>query len=319
MYTQRWKSTMSGSGCPSLVPQKQTWDNVSGHTVTWELQGMPAGDGAVRGGGCWDTYPVGRDAHVHGETMGSKERMPWNKPIQRVRVREPVYLSTYSVPGWAQLSGLVNFLAFQAWPSGFWAEPAVCCGSETQVQRQADYWRWDRLTSLRDAAAALRAFTPVSPNSQLPHPQLIECGQGCHQGKRLVQPLFLLWTVLSGLVSIPRGLEATSGNKASTSLCSFQVTESANHYWSNYYSVFLGVALICRCLVAVSNSYATPWTPPGSSVHAISQASILEWVAIPFSRGSSWPRDQTRSPAFHVGSFTLSYQGSPLCWWAGHI
>ena len=188
-----------------------------------------------------------------------------------------------------------------------------------KVQRQADYWRWDRLTSLRDAAAALRAFTPVSPNSQLPHPQLIECGQGCHQGKRLVQPLFLLWTVLSGLVSIPRGLEATSGNKASTSLCSFQVTESANHYWSNYYSVFLGVALICRCLVPVSNSYATPWTPPGSSVHAISQASILEWVAIPFSRGSSWPRDQTRSPAFHVGSFTLSYQGSPLCWWAGHI
>lgn len=132
MYTQRWKSTMSGSRCPSLVPQKQTWDNVSGHTVTWELQGMPAGDGAVRGGGCWDTYPVGSDAHVHGETMGSKERMPWNKPIQRVRVREPVYLSTYSVPGWALLSGLVNFLAFQAWPSGFWAEPAVCCGSETQ-------------------------------------------------------------------------------------------------------------------------------------------------------------------------------------------
>ena len=27
--------------------------------------------------------------------------------------------------------------------------------------------------------------------------------------------------------------------------------------------------------------------PPGSSVHGISQARILEWVAIPFSRGSS--------------------------------
>ena len=32
---------------------------------------------------------------------------------------------------------------------------------------------------------------------------------------------------------------------------------------------------------------------PGSSVHGISQARILEKVAIPFSRGSSQPRDQT--------------------------
>ena len=33
---------------------------------------------------------------------------------------------------------------------------------------------------------------------------------------------------------------------------------------------------------------------PSFSVHGIFQARILEWVAIPFSRGSSWPRDQTR-------------------------
>ena len=31
---------------------------------------------------------------------------------------------------------------------------------------------------------------------------------------------------------------------------------------------------------------------PGSSVHGISQIRILEWVAIPFSRGSSLPRDR---------------------------
>ena len=30
---------------------------------------------------------------------------------------------------------------------------------------------------------------------------------------------------------------------------------------------------------------------PGSSVHGILQAKILEWVAMPSSRGSSWPRD----------------------------
>ena len=35
-------------------------------------------------------------------------------------------------------------------------------------------------------------------------------------------------------------------------------------------------------------------SPPGSSVHRISQARILEWVAMSFSRGSSRPRDRTR-------------------------
>ena len=37
--------------------------------------------------------------------------------------------------------------------------------------------------------------------------------------------------------------------------------------------------------------FVTPWTIPGSSAHGISQAKILEGVAISFSRGSSQPRD----------------------------
>ena len=35
------------------------------------------------------------------------------------------------------------------------------------------------------------------------------------------------------------------------------------------------------------------WNPPGSSLHGILQARILEWVAMPCFRGSSWPSDQT--------------------------
>ena len=35
-------------------------------------------------------------------------------------------------------------------------------------------------------------------------------------------------------------------------------------------------------------------SPPGSSVHRIFQANILEWIAIHFSTGSSLPRDQTQ-------------------------
>ena len=34
-------------------------------------------------------------------------------------------------------------------------------------------------------------------------------------------------------------------------------------------------------------------SPPGSSVHRILQARILEWAAIPFCRGTSQPRDRT--------------------------
>ena len=43
---------------------------------------------------------------------------------------------------------------------------------------------------------------------------------------------------------------------------------------------------------------------PGSSVHGILQARILEWVTIPFSRGSCQPRDQTQVPCTAVRFFT---------------
>ena len=43
----------------------------------------------------------------------------------------------------------------------------------------------------------------------------------------------------------------------------------------------------------MSHSFVTSQNLPGSSVLGISQARILEWVAISFSKGSSWPRDQT--------------------------
>ena len=54
-------------------------------------------------------------------------------------------------------------------------------------------------------------------------------------------------------------------------------------------------------------------SPPGSSVHWIPQAGILEGIAFPFSRGSSPPRDQTRVSC--IGRrflYHLSHQGSPL-------
>ena len=46
-------------------------------------------------------------------------------------------------------------------------------------------------------------------------------------------------------------------------------------------------------------------SPLGTSVHGILQARILEWVAIFFSRGSSWPRDRTWVSCIAGRRFTL--------------
>ena len=50
---------------------------------------------------------------------------------------------------------------------------------------------------------------------------------------------------------------------------------------------------------------------PGSSVHGISQARILEWVAISFSKGSSTLGLNPCLLHWQVDSLLLSYQGSP--------
>ena len=59
-------------------------------------------------------------------------------------------------------------------------------------------------------------------------------------------------------------------------------------------------------------------SPPDSSVHGILQTRILEWVAVPSSRGSSQPRHRTRiSHVFCVHRqilYPLSYLGSSINW-----
>ena len=57
---------------------------------------------------------------------------------------------------------------------------------------------------------------------------------------------------------------------------------------------------------------------PGSAVHRISQARILEWVAISSSRGSSWPRDGSHvsctASGFCTTSATREKPPFPCCW-----
>ena len=51
--------------------------------------------------------------------------------------------------------------------------------------------------------------------------------------------------------------------------------------------------------------------PPGSSVHGILQARILEWAAMPSSRGSSRPRGRTRVSCIAGGFFTTEPTKKP--------
>ena len=66
-----------------------------------------------------------------------------------------------------------------------------------------------------------------------------------------------------------------------------------------------------------AQSCLTPCDPvdcslPGSSVHGILQARILEWVTISFSRGSSQPRIEPGSPALEADALTSEPPGKYL-------
>ena len=67
----------------------------------------------------------------------------------------------------------------------------------------------------------------------------------------------------------------------------------------------------------VSDSLQTHelYSPPLSSIHGISQARILEWVAIPFSRVFFWPRDRTWASCIQADSLSSELQGSPNLFW----
>ena len=63
-----------------------------------------------------------------------------------------------------------------------------------------------------------------------------------------------------------------------------------NYNFCVYMCVCVCVLLVQLCPVLCDR---TDCSLPGSSVLGIFQARILEWITIPFSKGSSQPRDQT--------------------------
>ena len=73
--------------------------------------------------------------------------------------------------------------------------------------------------------------------------------------------------------------------------------------WAVLYLVVESCAMLCDLIDC---------SPPGCSVHGILQARILEWVAMPSSRGSSHPRNWTRVSCNVGGFYQLSYREALL-------
>ena len=101
-------------------------------------------------------------------------------------------------------------------------------------------------------------------------------------------PFFLCGSPFQILL-IPPHLPAPSSQWSATARCS-----SASCLHSDPWKVRVEVVQSCLTLC----------DPMDYTVHGILQARILEWVAIPFSRGSSQPRDQTQVSCTAGGFFT---------------
>ena len=95
------------------------------------------------------------------------------------------------------------------------------------------------------------------------------------------------------------------------------------HIKGGLWAVSDGSVCVCVCVyihaqLCLTLGDPTDYDLPGSSVHGISQARILEWVAMPFSRAPSRSRDQTQvsyisyaGRHWQAGSLPLAPPGKP--------
>ena len=72
------------------------------------------------------------------------------------------------------------------------------------------------------------------------------------------------------------------------------VAKKKENGWNGKSSIVYGGGWWFSCSVVSKSWNHMDYSPPGSSLHGILQVRILEWFAISFSWGSSWPWDQTQ-------------------------
>ena len=93
----------------------------------------------------------------------------------------------------------------------------------------------------------------------------------------------------------------------SSALFSFSLVSSLGEMWK--WKRESEVAQSCLTLC-----YTMDCSLPCSSIHGVFQARVLDWVAISFSRGSSWPRDQTRVSHI-IGRHCTIWATLEVCRW----
>ena len=89
-----------------------------------------------------------------------------------------------------------------------------------------------------------------------------------------------------------------------------------------YVAKSFSVACVCALLLYSCLTLCDPTdcSPSGSSVHGILHAWTLEWAAISFSKGSSWPRDWTQIANIAGRFFTAEPPGkTPICYHNANI
>ena len=103
----------------------------------------------------------------------------------------------------------------------------------------------------------------------------------------------------------PGGLQSTGSQRAGhdwSDLSMAWLTTIAIKLWTDDQEKMCGALLLHRVW-----RFATPWTAAHQAPPSVGilQARILEWVAMPSSRGSSPPRDRTRVYCIAGGFFTV--------------
>ena len=93
----------------------------------------------------------------------------------------------------------------------------------------------------------------------------------------------------------------------------FPVSLPSEQTSTKAFNKYVGVLVIQLCPTLCDPK---DYSLPSSSVHGILQARTLKWVAIPFSRGCSLPRDWTQVSHFAVRFFTISAtRKAQICWY----
>ena len=155
-------------------------------------------------------------------------------------------------------------------------------------------------------AMGIRMSPPSWTSLHLPpHP----ISPGCHRAPK--------FELLAAYSKFPLAICFTYGNVyVSTLLSQFVPPSPSPNIFTSLFSMSVSPFMHAKSLqLCLTLCDLMDCSPPGSSVHGISQARILEWVTISSSRGASQPRGWTHISCIScIGSrfFTTEPPGKPI-------